>query len=52
MVPFVWSIKYEERFQELKTLLNITLNFSLLVEGKDVIIFYYASLSGLAAVLM
>ena len=51
-VPFVWSDECEESFQKLKTLLTTTPNITLTVEGKNFIVYYDASYSGLGAVLM
>ena len=51
-VPFVWSDECEESFQKLKTLLTTTLILTLLVEGKNFIVYCDASYSGLGAMLM
>ncbi|WMV45457.1 hypothetical protein MTR67_038842 [Solanum verrucosum] len=51
-VPFEWTDKCEERFQKLKTLLTTTPTHTLLVEGKDFIIYYDASHLGLGVVLI
>ena len=51
-VPFVWSDECEESFQKLKTLLTTAPILTLPVEGKNFIVYYDASYSGLGAVLM
>ena len=51
-VPFVWSDKCEESFQNLKTLLTTAPILTLPVEGKNFIVHCDASYSGLGAVLM
>ena len=51
-VPFVWSDECEESFQNLKTLLTTAPILTLPVEGKNFIVYYDASYSGLGAVLM
>ena len=51
-VPFVWSDECEESFQKLKTLLTTAPILTLLVEGKNFIVYYDASYSGLDAMLM
>ena len=51
-VPFVWSDEYEESFQKLKTLLTTVPILTLPVEGKNFIVYFDASYSGLGAVLM
>ena len=50
-MPFVCSYKCEESFQKLKILLTKTPILSLLVEGKDFVVYYDASLLGLGVVL-
>ncbi|WMV20168.1 hypothetical protein MTR67_013553 [Solanum verrucosum] len=51
-IPFEWTEKCEESFQKLKTLLTTSPILALLVKGKDFILYYDASHSGLGAVLM
>ncbi|WMV42470.1 hypothetical protein MTR67_035855 [Solanum verrucosum] len=51
-IPFEWTEKYEESFQKLKTLLTTVPILALPVEGKDFVVYYDASHSGLSAVLM
>ncbi|XP_069145912.1 uncharacterized mitochondrial protein AtMg00860-like [Solanum lycopersicum] len=51
-VPFVWLNECEESFQKLKTLLTITPILTLLVEGKNFIVYCDASYSGFGAMLM
>lgn len=51
-VLFVWLDKYEDSFQNHKTLLTTTLILSLSIEGKDFILFFDSSLLGLGVVLM
>ncbi|WMV32637.1 hypothetical protein MTR67_026022, partial [Solanum verrucosum] len=51
-VPFEWTKKCEESFQKLKTLLTTAPILALSVEGKDFIVYYDASHSGLGAALM
>ncbi|WMV37356.1 hypothetical protein MTR67_030741 [Solanum verrucosum] len=50
--PFKWTDKCKESFQKHKTLLTTTPILTLLVEGKDFIIYCNASDSGLGVVLM
>ena len=51
-VPFVWSDECEKSFQNLKTLLTTAPILTLPVEGKNFIVDYDESYSGLGAVLM
>ena len=51
-VPFVWLDECEESFQNLKTLLTTALIPTLLVKGKNFIVYCDTSYSGLGAVLM
>ncbi|WMV55007.1 hypothetical protein MTR67_048392 [Solanum verrucosum] len=51
-IPFEWIEKCEEIFQKLKTLLTTALILALLVKGKDCIVYFDASHSGLGDVLM
>ena len=51
-VPFVWSDECEESFQKLKTLLTTAPILTLPVEGKNFVVCFDASYSGLGAVLM
>ena len=51
-VPFVWSDECEESFQSLKTLLTTAPILTLLVEGKNFIVYCDASYFGLGVVLM
>ncbi|WMV55047.1 hypothetical protein MTR67_048432 [Solanum verrucosum] len=46
-IPFEWTEKCDESFQKLKTLLTTTPILALPVEGKDFIVYYDASHSGL-----
>ncbi|WMV13979.1 hypothetical protein MTR67_007364 [Solanum verrucosum] len=51
-IPFEWTNKCEESFQKLKTLLTIAPILTLLVEGKDFIVYCDSSHPGLGVVLM
>ncbi|XP_059295533.1 uncharacterized protein LOC132048863 [Lycium ferocissimum] len=51
-VPFQWSDECEESFQKFMTLLMIAHILELPVEGKNSVVYCYASRSGLGAVLM
>ena len=51
-VPFVWCDECEKSFQKLKTLLTTAPILTLLVEGKNFIVYCDASYFGLGAVLM
>ena len=51
-IPLEWTKKYEESFQNLKTLLTTAPILSLLVKGKDFIVYCDAFHSGLGIVFM